>query len=249
MRMADQLSGEKIQLAGSDLYLRRVRYRPVMNAPHKARVAQAQHRHQTHQVSGQLIDILQRQRFAFAIDKTAQGHHAVVIGEFAFQAVEHPVIAIITGHPTALKRTETPYPMAPRLGFTKGQNNMQMVLASLDVARGEPEVIANKVIKIELWRQKQGQRIKQTGLPPRVLPDQDVILLQHQRQTIDTAKTDDFYALKKHIPSATPPLSFSNQQYSEGGGKMTLRLITSAHPILEIKYIHKITHLSSINGY
>lgn len=30
---------------------------------------------------------------------------------------------------------------------------------------------------------------------------------------------------------------------------MTLRLITSAHPILEIKYIHKITHLSSINGY
>ncbi|VGP61476.1 hypothetical protein SB00610_02947 [Klebsiella quasipneumoniae subsp. similipneumoniae] len=126
---------------------------------------------------------------------------------------------------------------------------MQMVLAPLDVARGEPEVIADKVIKIELWRQKQGQRIKQTGLPPRVLPDQDVILLQHQRQTIDTAKTDDFYALKKHIPSATPPLSFSNQQYSEGGGKMTLRLITSAHPIQEIKYIHKITHLSSINGY
>jgi hypothetical protein len=83
---------------------------------------------------------------------------------------------------------------------------------------------------------------------PRVLPDQDVILLQHQRQTIDTAKTDDFYALKKHIPSATPPLSFSNQQYSEGDGKMTLCLIASVAHIQRIKYIHKITHLSPITG-
>ena len=67
-----------------------------------------------------------------------------------------------------------------------------MVFAPLDVARGKPEIIANKVIKIELRRQKQGQRIKQTGLPTRS-PDQDVILLQHQRQTIDTAKTDGFF--------------------------------------------------------
>ncbi len=70
---------------------------------------------------------------------------------------------------------------------------------------GKPEIIANKVIKIELRRQKQGQRIKQTGLPTRS-PDQDVILLQHQRQTIDTAKTDDFYALKKHILRYTTTL-------------------------------------------
>jgi hypothetical protein len=134
--MADQLAGEKIQLAGGDLYLRRVRYRPVMDAPHKARIAQAQHRHQAHQVSGQLINILQRQRFAFAIDKAPQGHHAVVIGELAFQAIEHPVIAIIAGHPAALKRTETPDPMAAWFRFAEGQDNMQMVFAPLDVARG-----------------------------------------------------------------------------------------------------------------
>jgi hypothetical protein len=158
------------------------------------------------------------------------------------------MITIVTRDPAALKRTKTPDPMAPRFGFTEGQDNMQMVLASLDVARGKPEVIAYKVIKIELRGQKQGQRIKQTGLPPRVLPDQDVILLQHQRQTIDTAKTDDFYALKKHIPSAKPPLSFSNQQYSEGDGKMTLCLIASVAHIQRIKYIHKITHLSPITG-
>ncbi|ESB01539.1 hypothetical protein HMPREF1619_02216 [Klebsiella pneumoniae 909957] len=244
--MADQFAGEKIQLTGGDLYLRRVRYRPVMDAAHKARIAQAQHRHQTHQVSGQLINLLQHQRFAFTIDKAPQGHHAVIFGELALQAIEHPVIPVIARHPAALKRTETPDPMAAWLRFAEGQDNMQMVFAPLDVARGKPEIIANKVIKIELRRQKQGQRIKQTGLPPRVLPDQDVILLQHQRQTIDTAKTDDFYALKKHIPSATPPLSFSNQQYSEGGGKMTLCLIASVAHIQRIKYIHKITHLSPI---
>lgn len=72
-------------------------------------------------------------------------------------------------------------------------------------------------------------------------------MLQHQRQTIDTAKTDDFYALKKHILRYTTT-SFSNQQYSEGGGKMTLCLIASVAHIQRIKYIHKITHLSPITG-
>ncbi len=185
-----------------------MRYRPVMDTPHKARVAQAQHRHQTHQVSGQIINILNRQRFAFAIDKAPQGHHAVVIGELAFQTIEHPMITIVTRYPAALKRTKTPDPMAPRFGFTEGQDNMQMVLAPPGCRPGKPEVIAYKVIKIELRGQKQGQRIKQTGLPTRFSPIRTLFCssindkrLIPRKPTISTRSRSISPPLNHHSPS------------------------------------------------
>lgn len=114
--MADQFAGEKIQLTGGDLYLRRVRYRPLW----MRRIKRASRRRSTgikRTVSGQLINLLQHQRFAFTIDKAPQGHHAVIFGELALQAIEHPVIPVIARHPAALKRTETPDPMAAWLRF------------------------------------------------------------------------------------------------------------------------------------
>nr|VXZ86638.1 Uncharacterised protein [Klebsiella pneumoniae] len=115
------------------------------------------------------------------------------------------MIPVIARHPAALKRTETPDPMAAWLRFAEGQDNMQMVFAPW-MSPGETRNHREQSDKDRTPATKAGSAHQADWTSPRVLPDQDVILLQHQRQTIDTAKTDDFYALKKHILRYTTTL-------------------------------------------
>ena len=179
--MRYQLVGQKIELAGGNFNLRRMRHDAIMNPPHKARVAQAQHRHQPHQVAHQLVNVGQLQRLPFAVDKAAQGHHAAVIRQLALQAIKNALIIVLAGHPAVAQRAKTPHPIAAGLVFAKGQDDMQMMLAPLNIAGRKPEILALKRVQLRLRRQQQRQRIKQAGFPPGVLADQDIILLQHQR--------------------------------------------------------------------
>ena len=125
-----------------------------MNAPHKARIAQTQNRHQPHQVAHHFVNIVQRQRLASTVDKAAQRHDAVIIGQFAFQAIKNALIAILAGYPAIAQRTETAHPMMAGLILAEGQDDMQMMFTSLDIARRKPEIIAHEVIELK-FRRKQ----------------------------------------------------------------------------------------------
>lgn len=101
---------------------------------------------QVHQYSIKL------QRFPFTINKAAQGHHAVVIGKLPLQAIENALIAIVAGNPAAAERTIASNPMATGFIFTEGQDDMQMMLAPLNIAGRKPKIFPNKMIEIELRR-------------------------------------------------------------------------------------------------
>jgi len=152
-----------------------------VDPPHKTGIAQAQHRHQPYQVTGELINIFKLQRFPFAVNKAAQSHHAIIIGKLPLQAVEHSLIAIVAGYPAFAERPIAADPMAARFIFTEGQNNMQMTLAPLNIPGRKPKIFPNKMIEIELRRQEQRQGIQQAGFTPCIFANQHVILLQHQR--------------------------------------------------------------------
>ena len=99
LRTRHQLSRQKIQLAGGDFHFRHIRYGTVTDAPHKTRVAQAQHRRQADQVAGKIVDIVQRDRAGLLIKKITQGQHALVFRHLPFQPVEYPVETVIARHP------------------------------------------------------------------------------------------------------------------------------------------------------
>ena len=134
-----------------------------MDAAHKARIAQAQHRHQTHRcrASSSISSSTNASPSpSIKLRRSSRCH----LRRARPPAIEHPVIPVIARHPAALKRTETPDPMAA--GSVSRKVRIICKWCSRPGCRpGKPEIIANKVIKIELRRQKQGQRIKQTGLP------------------------------------------------------------------------------------
>ena len=93
---------------------------------------------------------------AVAVKKTAQGQNATVIRTLAFQAIKNAVIAILARRPTGFQRTIATHPVTTRLGFTKRQDNVQVVFPALYIARREPEILADKMIQVWLRRQQQG---------------------------------------------------------------------------------------------
>lgn len=114
----------EIQLAGGHFDFRNIRHRAVADTPHKARIAQSQHRHQTHEVASRVVNIVERERTPFAIKETAQRQDATVIRTLALQTIENTVIVIVTGRPAGFQRTIAAHPMTARLRFTKSKNNM-----------------------------------------------------------------------------------------------------------------------------
>jgi hypothetical protein len=133
-----------------------------MDPPHKAGVAQPQNRHQPHQVTGQFINIVKLQRFPSPLIKLRR---VITLSSSAssLQAIENALIAIVAGHPAVAERTIASHPMAAGFILTEGQDDMQMMLAPLNIAGRKPEIFANKMIEIELRRQEQRQRIQQAG--------------------------------------------------------------------------------------
>jgi len=156
LRPGNQLARQKIKLAGGHFHVRHIRYGAVADAAHKARVAQAQDRHQPDQVAGKLVNALQRNRVTLLVEKLAQGENAVVFRHLAFQAVENTVVAVVARHPARRHRAKAANAMAARLGLPEGQNNVQVLFAPGDVPRRKPEVVMRKVVKVILWRQEQG---------------------------------------------------------------------------------------------
>ena len=71
--------------------------------------------------------------------------------------------------------------MATGFIFTEGQDDMQMMLAPLNIAGRKPKIFPNKMIEVELRRQEQRQGIQQAGFTPGIFANQHVILFQHQR--------------------------------------------------------------------
>ena len=146
-----QFTREEIKLACGNLDLRRMRNGAVVDPSHKAGVAQPQNRHQPHQVTGEFINIVKLQRFPFTVNKTTQGHYAVVI---PLEAIENALIAVVAGHPAVTERAIASHSMAAGFILTEGQNDMQMMLASLNIAGRKPKIFPNKMIKVKLRGQE-----------------------------------------------------------------------------------------------
>ncbi|EHM47083.1 hypothetical protein HMPREF0880_02828 [Yokenella regensburgei ATCC 43003] len=148
LRAADQLAGKKIKLAGGNFDVRDVGDRTVADAPHKTRIAQAQHRHQADQVMRQVVDIIKLKRPTPPIKEAAQRHDAIVFRKLPFQTVKNTLVTIITRYPAVRQWTITPHPMTARLQLAESQNNMQMMFPTLHISRWKPEVIAHKMIEL-----------------------------------------------------------------------------------------------------
>ncbi len=71
-----------------------------------------------------------------------------VVGLFPFQTVENPPIAVHSVCHAARQRAIATGAIVTRLGFTKGQNDMQVALATLKIARWKPEIVTSKRIKL-----------------------------------------------------------------------------------------------------
>ncbi len=139
--------GQHVELTGGEVHLRQIRHATVANTAHKTGIAQAQNRHQPDQVLCQAIGFRQRQRLALGIQKTAAGGDMTLMGLLCFETIENPPIAIRSLSHAVRQRAIATGAIVTRFGFTKGQNDMQVALATLHITGWKPEVIAGKRIQ------------------------------------------------------------------------------------------------------
>ncbi|MNV62179.1 hypothetical protein D3C71_1547160 [compost metagenome] len=64
-----------------------------------------------------------------------------------------------------------------------------MPFFGLFLARGEMKVMPFKTVQLLLRRQQQGQGVQQAGFTPGVFTQQQRVVVQHQRQPVNAAKT------------------------------------------------------------
>ncbi len=102
---------------------------------------------------------------------------------------------------------------------------MQMVFTSQQIPGREPEVFPDKMVQIGFRGEQQRQGIQQAGFTPGVFPNQHVVVLQHQRQTVNAAKPHDFHTFQQHVPSGRDELfPLSYQEYNPSAAER--------HPII-----------------
>lgn len=172
-------------------------------AANKARVAQAQYRVDADDGVGQLFDMVQLKGVAVGVEKTAPGAHRAVVGQLALAAIMNAAQAIFPLDPQRRQVAIARQVCMADVFFTEGEHHLQVALFGRLFTGGEMKVVRFKPIQLLLRRQQQRQRIQQAGFTPGVFAEQQRVVVQHQGQPINAAKTYNFDTLQEHPP---PPV-------------------------------------------
>ncbi|SVK49686.1 Uncharacterised protein [Acinetobacter baumannii] len=224
LRIAHQLARQLIQLLRQRL---RIGFAFIAEAAgaqaaNKARVAQAQNRVDADDGVGQLFDMVQLKGVAVGVEKTAPGAHRAVIGQLAFAAVVNAAQAVFPLDPQRRQMAVARQVRVADVFLAEGEYHLQVALFGRLLPGGKMEVVRFKSIQFLLRRQQQRQRIQQAGFTPGVFAEQQRVVVQHQGQPINTAKTYNFDTLQEHPPPPVRAVASSMRRLSQSMVKKPL---------------------------